>query len=110
MTNLYQDKYIVCDESAITIYWYYFPLGTSKTIPYNQIKQVTQVKLTWFQGKLRIWGIDTLPYWFHLDLLRPTKNKFIAIDNGKFIQPAITPQDIDTVFTILQDKIKLHTQ
>ena len=62
MTILYAERYIICDEEAITIYWDYFPLGTNKKIPYSEIKQITELKLILLPGELRIWGMDLSPY------------------------------------------------
>ena len=104
MSIIYADRYIVCDREGITIHWYYFPLGTSKRIEYSQIKSIEEKELTLFQGKLRLWGMDLSPYWFHLDVSRFQKSKFIAIDEGEWIKPAITPEDYPRVLEILRER------
>lgn len=104
MNIIYADQYVICDDESITINWYYFPLGISKKIFYSQIKNVREEELNLLQGKIRLWGMDLSPYWFHLDFLRPTKNKFIAIDDGEWIKPAITPENGDRVLQILREK------
>ena len=65
MTILYEDKYIVCDDNALTINYYYFPVG-SKRIPYNKINDIKQEKMTFWTGGSRIWG-GTWDYWLNLD-------------------------------------------
>jgi hypothetical protein len=105
MTILYADRHIICDDESITIHWYYFPLGISKKLTYSQIKGVKEEELNLLQGKLRLWGMDLTPYWFHLDLVRPSKSKFIILDDGEWIKPAITPENHHKVLEILQEKI-----
>ncbi|WP_017306159.1 hypothetical protein [Spirulina subsalsa] len=102
MTILYEDEYIVCDDDAITIHYYYFPLG-SKRIPYREIRKVETEPMTWWAGGLRIWG-GNLAYWFHLDPKRPWKEKLIIIDEGDWTKPVITPEDHPRVWQILQEK------
>jgi hypothetical protein len=39
---LYDDSLVTLDSDGLTIWRYYFPLGTSKHIPYVQIKGVQE--------------------------------------------------------------------
>jgi len=105
MTVLYEDQHVVCDHSALTIKQYYFPFG-SKRIPYADIKKLEMVDLGWFTGKLRIWGMGLSPYWFHLDVDRPKKQKAIIIDSGEWLKSVLTPEHISQVHQILVQ----HTQ
>ncbi|MBD0361784.1 MAG: hypothetical protein ICV55_03210 [Coleofasciculus sp. C3-bin4] len=41
MSVIYEDQYVVCDDDAITIYWYYFPIGR-KQLPYSTIRSVRE--------------------------------------------------------------------
>lgn len=44
MSIFYEDNYIVCDNDAITIHCYYFPMG-SKRIPYQKIRKFKEEKM-----------------------------------------------------------------
>lgn len=104
MTILYQDNFIICDDDALTIDWYYFPFG-SKRIPYKSIKNFSEENIGLFTGQGRIWGMGFSPHWFHLDPQRPTKTKCIILDDGEWIKSVITPDDCERVMQILRDKI-----
>ncbi len=104
MSILYEDKYLICDDNAITIYQYYFPVG-SKRIPYSLITKVTERSMDWLSGKIRIWGMDFSPEWFHFDSERPRKSRCIVIDEGETIKVAITPENHATVLEILREQI-----
>jgi hypothetical protein len=103
MAILYEDNYIVCDDDAITIHMYYFPIG-SKRIPYARIRAVSEQPIGLLTGKLRIWGTSLPTYWFNLDPLRPFKNSAIIIDVGDWVKPIITPDNHLAVFNILKAK------
>lgn len=103
MAILYEDEYIVCDDDAITIHYYYFPLG-SKRIPYQKIRHLETQKMDLLSGGGRIWG-GFINYWLNLDPKRPWKNKLIIIDEGEITKPVITPDDCDRVWQILQEKV-----
>lgn len=105
MTVLYEDQYIVCDDDALTINYYYFPIG-SKRIPYQKIRNIQQDQMTFWTGGLRIWG-GSFNYWFNLDPQRPQKNKLIIIDEGELTKPVITPDNHEIVWEILQNKVNL---
>lgn len=104
MTILYKDEYIVCDDNAITIHWYCFPIG-SKRIPYSSIRSVQEESIGFLNGTGRIWGMGLSPEWFHLDWKRPSKTKSIIIDDGNWVKSIITPDEHQTVLQILQQKV-----
>ncbi len=104
MTIIYEDENLIFDDLGITIKWYYFPVGEKK-IPYNSIRNVTERNMAIFSGKGRIWGMDLSPEWFHLDPKRPFKDKCLVIDIGEWIKPAITPDNYNIVWQILQEKV-----
>ena len=104
MAVIYEDKYLVCDDEAITIKIYYFPVG-SKRIPYKSIRSIKERNLTMNAGKIRLWGMDFSPEWFHWDMERPQKSKCIVIDEGEWIKAAITPEDHRLVLELLQEKM-----
>jgi hypothetical protein len=107
MSIFYEDNYIVCDNDAITIHCYYFPMG-SKRIPYPKIRKFKEEKMDFWTGGGRIWGMGLSPYWFHLDPMRPFKNKCIVIDDGELIKSVITPKEHDRVLQILQENVPLQ--
>ncbi len=99
---LYEDKYVVLDEHALTIKTYYFPAG-SKRIEYADIKSVREEDLDFWSGKWRLWGTRMPPQWFHLDLNRPGKSKCIIIEmRSGWSQPVLTPEDHERVLEILR--------
>jgi hypothetical protein len=106
MSVLYEDNYIVCDDDAITIHWYYFPIG-SKRLSYIDIRSVQEENLGFWTGAGRIWGMGLSPEWFHLDPNRPSKTRCIVIDEGSWVKSAITPDDHDRVLRILREKTSL---
>ncbi|MDC0745912.1 hypothetical protein [Polyangium mundeleinium] len=105
MTVLYEDPHVVCDDDALTIKRYYFPVG-SKRIPYSEIRRVDDTPMGWLTGKLRLWGMGPAPYWFHLDVERPGKERCIVIDRGGFVKIALTPADHEAVLTLLRERTR----
>ncbi len=103
MSILYEDEYIVCDDDAITIHWYYFPVG-SKRLPYANIRNVREENMEFFTGAGRIWGMGLSPEWFHLDPKRPWKRQCIILDEGNWIKSVITPENHEAVLQILREK------
>ena len=111
MSILYEDERVICDESGIRIKDCYKPLGGDKTILYRDIRSVKIKKLNPLAGLSQIWGKagDSLQdtsaskrYWFTFDLKRVFKSKAIVIDEGNLVRSAITPDDVERVFDILQ--------
>jgi len=105
MAILYEDQHVVCDDDALTIKRYHFPIG-SKRIPYQDIKSVEEVPLDWLTGKLRIWGMGPAPYWFHLDWSRPNKDRGLVLDYGSWLKSVVTPNDLPKVLEILRDHVR----
>lgn len=99
---LYEDKSVRLDERGITIKRYYFPFGLSKRIPYRQIHAVRLLPLTALSGQWRLWGTSNPRYWFPLDAHRPKKEWLLVVDVGRWISPAITPDDAQKVEAILR--------
>lgn len=105
MTNqtLYDDGRVSCDESGITLRWY-FPWG-SKRIPYRSIRSVRLMELSPVRGKWRIWGSGDFVHWYNLDPGRPGKDTGIEIDVGRRVLPTITPDDAQAVARIITDHL-----
>ncbi|MBV9231248.1 MAG: hypothetical protein JOZ18_18195 [Chloroflexi bacterium] len=100
----YDDGLVQLASDGLTIRRYYFPLGTSKHIPYAQIKGVQQWHMGLWTGKGRLWGSGDLQHWFPLDLHRPRKETALILDIGTWVKPVITPDDPDRVLGLLQEQ------
>ena len=63
---LYEDKFITITDVCIIVHKYYFPLATSKTILFNEIKKISIEDGCNVNHK---WGPSTrfMNNWFHLD-------------------------------------------
>jgi hypothetical protein len=101
---LYDDGRIVCTTEELIINAYYFPWG-SKRIPYDHIRGLEEYHLGPATGQWRIWGSGTLKYWFNLDPGRTRKTRGLALDLGGFVQPVITPDDVDQVRSIIETRV-----
>ncbi len=62
---LYDDGLVQLDSDGLTIRRYYFPLGTSKRIPYARIKGVQERRMGALKG--RLWGSGTGTHWIRAD-------------------------------------------
>ena len=103
--TLYDDGLVQLDADGLTIRRYYFPLGTSKHIPYARIQGVQERHMGALTGKGRLWGSGDLRHWFPLDLRRPQKEKALVLDVGKSVSPVITPEDPERVLALLQERM-----
>ncbi len=102
---LYEDRWITCTPKHLTIRGYYFPLGSAKTIPLDRLRHVEEVEIGTLTGQWRIWGTASPRYWAHLDLGRPHKTVAFVLDVGGFVRPWITPEDPDSLRTILREAL-----
>lgn len=104
MAILYQDSYLVCDQDALTIHTYYFPVG-SKRIPYGDITELTLESIDFWGGAGRLWGMGLSPHWFHWDFSRWQKNQCIVItERNNWVKSVITPTDCQQVYGILREQ------
>lgn len=102
---LYDDGRVLLHEDALTLRRYYFPLGTSKRIPYGQIQRVSAQPMGWLTGKGRGWGAAHPSYWLPLDLTRPRKNTLIVLDLGAHVKPSFSPDEPEMVLRLLRERI-----
>ncbi|CAG8717363.1 1708_t:CDS:2 [Ambispora leptoticha] len=73
-SNLYEDKFFIVTSTHLIIKKFYFPLGTSKSIPLTEITSVVtdeECPLRWWQ--LKSWGMPLNNVWFALDFRRDIK-------------------------------------
>lgn len=101
---LYDDGRVMLDGVGITLRRYYFPIGTSKHIPYGSIRRTAVRPMGWLTGKGRAWGTAHPRCWLPLDITRPRKDKLVVLDVGKVVQPAFSPDDPDRVLEILKQR------
>lgn len=73
--TIYGDRSVLITDLYIKIYKYYFPLGTSKTIFFDEINHIVYHPN---QKPDSIWGTDfnLLSNWFPLDELRKYKQGY----------------------------------
>lgn len=102
---IYEDKYVRIKEDDLTLFWYYFPFGQNKIIKFSEIKEIKIEELGVFTGKYRLWGMDLNFHWYPLDNLRFRKTHFIKIDTGSKIKSCFTPDNINEIFRILEERI-----
>jgi hypothetical protein len=106
MNSIYRDRWIECSPEGIAIRGYYFPWGT-KRIAYSKIVSVRRVEMSAFKGQMRGWGTSNPHYWASLDPNRRQKSVALILDVGRYVHPFITPDDPDTVETIVRERAKL---
>lgn len=102
--SLYDDGRVALDTRGVTLRGYYFPFGQSKRIPYQSIRQVRTLPLTWLTGKGRLWGTSSPRYWFPLDMRRPRKTTVFVLDTGSWVRPAFTPDDPAAVRALIDQQ------
>src|SRR5689334_8055240 len=98
---LYQDDRISIDDSGITVRDYYFPLGGRKFVPWVSIRAARELRLGFWTGKYRLWGMGVTPVWFNLDPIRARREQAFVLDTGGVIQTALTPENSGKVREIL---------
>jgi hypothetical protein len=103
-TIIYEDKYVRITDKDLTLFWYYFPFGQNKTIKFSEIKEVKMEELKALYGKYRLWGMDLNCHWYPLDNFRFRKTHYVKIDTGSQIKPCFTPDNINEIFHILEQK------
>ena len=102
---LYDDGLVQLAADGLTLRRYYFPLGTSKHIPYARIRGVQARRMGLWSGKGRLWGSGDLRHWFPLDLRRPRKETLLILDLGAWVRPVITPADPDRLLALLREQV-----
>ena len=104
---LYEDRYLVLSESALTVKHFYFPVG-AKRVPYEDITRVYEDELNFWTGKWRFGGPRKLPQWFHVDMHRPGKSQCIVVETTGMLDPVLTPENHDKVLAILRQHVVEH--
>jgi hypothetical protein len=102
---MFKEEGIICDESSVKLRRYY-PWAT-KTIPYSSIKGVQRVTLSALRGRARLWGTMNPHYWANLDMKRTKKTEGLILDLGRQVKPYVTPDDTDSLESLLREKAGL---
>lgn len=101
---LYEDRYLVLDESSLTIKRFYAPIG-EKRVRYADITSVYEEPLDFWSGRWRFGGPRRLPQWFHVDWHRPGKEKCIVVETTERLDPVLTPEHHEKVLAILRQHV-----
>lgn len=97
----YDDGLVACRDVELVIRRYYFPFALPKRVRYDRIRLVRRVPLTWLNGKYRAWGSGNFTQWFNLDFRRHRKSEGLVLELGGWVQPVITPDDVEQVLAVL---------
>ncbi|KAL6048420.1 hypothetical protein QOT17_021055 [Balamuthia mandrillaris] len=104
---LYEDKYLRLDEEKLTLFWYYFPTGTSRTIPLSQVKSVTKAEdldLSWFAYKT--WGQGVCNIWWSWGNRWSASNVVVEVHED-WLRKGTSVEDADQLLFLLS---KLRNQ
>lgn len=101
---MYDDATIRVDAEGVTIKRYYFPLGRSKHISFDEIAGV-DVQPAGLMAKWRLWGSNNLTNWMPLDNRRPGKDQLVEFDIGRRIKPTVTPDDPERVVALVRERL-----
>ena len=104
---LYRDRWIECTAEALVIHAYYFPWG-SKRVRYDRIRGLEEFRMGVATGQWRVWGSGDFKHWFNFDPGRTRKTRGLVLDLGGFVRPVITPDDVDQVRKIIEERRTMH--
>ena len=99
----YRDPLITADADGVTIRRYYFPIPLPKRIRWSRIRAVRREDMGGLSGQYRIWGSGNLRTYYNLDPQRPSKQVKFVLDTGRWIRPAVTPDDPDAFAGVLTE-------
>ena len=91
---LYSDDYLVITDKDITLKMYYFPIGTSRTLRFQQIKSFRVFKpRSIFAMKSWGMGVDFQVWWHWGGFGREFRERHaIVLDTGEWPSAGITPE------------------
>jgi hypothetical protein len=91
---LYADSLVSLSDREIRLAGYYFPTGSSKTVPLGEVERIDALAPGLWRGSYRIWGSGDLRTWFPCDGLRPQRDTiFILKRRGRMLQIGFTVED-----------------
>ncbi len=103
---LYRDRWIECTTDALIIHGYYFPFGNRKVIPYDRIRGLQEITMGPATGQWRIWGSGDFRHYMNLDPGRTRKTRALILDMGRFVRPVISPDNVDQVKAIIEERLR----
>lgn len=102
---LYDDGLVKLDDGGITLRRYYFPIATSKHIPYTRVRRVESRPQHTLTGKGRIWGSGDFTHWAPLDPHRVRKETAVILHLDGRVMPSFSPEDPETVVRLIEERI-----
>jgi len=112
--ELYRDKYVTVTSDAIIIQWYYFPLGTSKRIPFASIVEFsTDRELQLFDVDYKNWGMGLNNIWWawgcsRSQFYRDKRKKHLVITTNSWIRKGFSAENVPAVLLLLKKLVPLH--
>lgn len=94
---LISNRYVTCYSDYLRIHLYYFPFG-NKTVKYCEIRSCelrSMDDLGLCSSKL--WGMSLKPIWWHCDMNRYGRKRYILLDASQWPQIGLTMDDNDTI-------------
>ena len=105
MNTLYKDGLIEITEQEIVFRQYYFPFGSDKHVPLEQIERVETRRPSFWGGSWRIWGSGDIHTWFPLDGARPSRDRiFIMFLRNRYWRIGFTVEHSQQVTEILKGR------
>ena len=104
--KLYDDDVVSLDDEGITIK-HYTNRRRLRHIPYSAVEQLDRIDLRLWTGKYRLVGISPgRPFhFFPWDPHRASKTEALAIDLGRRMRIAISPDNTDAVQQLIEERI-----
>ncbi|KAI1724095.1 hypothetical protein Ddc_05298 [Ditylenchus destructor] len=106
---LYKDKFVQLFQNHIVLSMYYFPTGTSKTIPLQKFRAVYYKKQQCMKDLIRTkdWGMSFSNVWWACDLRRhihgPSNEKYnVVVDTGSAIKKGFSVENIEIFIETLR--------
>lgn len=111
-TPLIKNSFVTCYSDHMRIHLYYFPYG-SKTVKYCDIHSC-ELRSTNDLGlcSSKLWGMSLTPVWWHCDMSRMGREKYILLDANQWPSIGLTMDDEDTirVYNLIKQKMTGETK
>eukprot|EP01090_Pellita_catalonica_P006467 TRINITY_DN16695_c0_g1_i1.p1 TRINITY_DN16695_c0_g1~~TRINITY_DN16695_c0_g1_i1.p1 ORF type:complete len:116 (+),score=13.07 TRINITY_DN16695_c0_g1_i1:48-395(+) len=104
---LYEDNGIKITTDWVEVKKYYFPIATSKRVPF---KNVVDVYCAEERGDLdflchKTWGMATTNVWWALE----GKGERVIIETGSYIRKGFSTKDPSRVVSLINQQKKIHS-
>jgi hypothetical protein len=106
---MYTDSLIDITDTDLVIKNYYFPLGNSKHILFNDIEKVQVLENSLFNGSFRLWGGGILA-WLALDVLRPKRDAIfrVLVKNSAILAGFTAKSSADVVHALAEKGVEVE--